>query len=70
MIVYLNGILIFSNSKEEYIKHVETVLQQLRHNKLYAKPEKYCIGAKTVKFCGHEVGVGEIRPAPMKLDII
>ena len=39
--MYLDNILIFSNSREEYIKYVYKVLERLRKAKLYIKLLKY-----------------------------
>jgi hypothetical protein len=39
-IVYLDDILIFSNSKKEHVEHVREVLDRLRKAKLYVKLSK------------------------------
>lgn len=39
-IVYLDDILIFSDSEEEHLAHVKEVLERLRHSKLYVKLSK------------------------------
>ena len=38
--MYLNDILIYSESREEYVEHVEKVLAKLRANSLLLKLEK------------------------------
>jgi hypothetical protein len=40
VIVYLDDILIYSQSEEEHIKHVKQVLQRLRDHQLYVKVSK------------------------------
>ena len=40
-IIYLNDILIFSNSEEEYIYYIQEVLEQLWKFQLYIKAFKY-----------------------------
>nr|GEZ68075.1 DNA/RNA polymerases superfamily protein [Tanacetum cinerariifolium] len=40
VIVFIDDILVFSKSKEEHEDHLRTVLQTLRHEKLYAKFSK------------------------------
>lgn len=70
VIVYLDDILIYSNSKEEHLEHVRTILELLRQNRLYAKPTK-CLFAQTeLEFCGHIVGNGVVRPCQSKIEVI
>jgi hypothetical protein len=40
-IVYLDNILIYSQSKEEYVQHLKKVMEYLYQSKLYANPKKY-----------------------------
>lgn len=40
IVVYLDDILIFSNSQEEHTQHVRAVLQRLLENSLFVKAEK------------------------------
>lgn len=70
VIVYLDDILIYSETKEEHIKHVEAVLEVLRKNRLYAKPTKCLFAQSEVEFCGHIVGNGNVRPCPSKIAVI
>lgn len=70
VVVYLDDILIYSASHEEHLEHVKKVLEVLRENKLYAKPEKCAFGTQEVEFCGHVVGHGQVRPVQQKLDVI
>jgi hypothetical protein len=39
-IIYLDDILIFSDTEEEYVVHVKEILQRLREAKLYVKLSK------------------------------
>ena len=41
IIVYLNNIIIYSNSKEEYFKYIEWVLQRLADKKMLVAIKKY-----------------------------
>ncbi|CAJ0944293.1 unnamed protein product [Ranitomeya imitator] len=45
MVVYLDDILVFSPDMESHIGHLRAVLQRLRGNSLFAKPEKclFCV---------------------------
>ena len=41
VIIYLDNILIFSKTKEEYIEHITKVLEKLEEYDLQAKLKKY-----------------------------
>lgn len=41
VVIYLDGILIYSEDVPSHIRHSRYVLQGLRDNKLFAKLEKY-----------------------------
>src|SRR5438045_7902481 len=60
MLVYLDDILIYSNSDEEHLEHLRLVFEALRMHKLYAKPSKCTFNQQPVEFCGHLVGQGVI----------
>lgn len=40
MVVFIDDILIYSKSDEEYVEHLRVVLQTFNENKLYAKLSK------------------------------
>ena len=67
VLVYLDDILIFSNSMEEHLQHLRTVLRLLRHNKLYAQPAKCQFMQDEVAYLGHIVGRGGLRVDPKKV---
>jgi hypothetical protein len=53
--MYLDNILIFSNSKEEYIEHVYKVLNRLRKAKLYIKLSKCEWNTDRTEYLGYVV---------------
>jgi len=55
VVVYIDDILIYSNSLEEHAEHLRKVFQRLRENKLYAKLEKCEFGVTEVDFLGHRI---------------
>jgi hypothetical protein len=59
--VYLDNILIFSENKEDYIKHVKIVLGRLREHKLYAKPSKCSFYKTKVNFLGYVVTQDRVK---------
>ncbi len=48
MVVYINNILVYTNSMEEHVEHFRKVFQRLRKNKLYVKFEKCEFGVMEV----------------------
>ena len=52
VIVYLDDILIFSKDRAEHTEHVREVLQRLKENDLFCKPEKCEFFRESVKYLG------------------
>jgi hypothetical protein len=63
---YLDDLLVFSNSQEEHLNHLQSVLEHLEKHKLYARLDKCSFGRKEVKFLGQVVGHGRRRLDPDK----
>jgi len=55
VVVYIDDILIYSDSLEEHAEHLRKVFQKLREYKLYAKLEKCEFGVTEVDFLGHRI---------------
>ena len=70
VVVYLDDIVIYSNSFEEHLLHLREVLAKLRKEKLYIKKEKCEFCRKEVKFLGHWVGQGKLRMDEGKIKAI
>nr|GFB63756.1 RNA-directed DNA polymerase homolog [Tanacetum cinerariifolium] len=70
VIVFIDDILVFSKSKEEHEDHLRTVLQTLRHEKLYAKFSKCEFWLSSVAFLGHIVSAEGIMMDPAKVEAI
>ena len=70
VIVYLDDILVYSNTYEEHLQHLRQVLQTLRENELYAKPQKCVFAKQEVDFCGHIVGNGVVKVMQTKIKSI
>ena len=67
LVVYMDDLLIYSNSVEEHAAHVRRVLQRLREHKLYAKQGKCELFRTQVEFLGHILQPGHISVDPRKL---
>lgn len=61
MVVYLDDILIYSNSREDHLKHLRIVLQRLKDNSLYVEKSKYESMTDKTEFLGLQVGKKGIR---------
>ena len=55
VIVFIDDILIYSNSEEEHKQHVELVLRKLREHTLYANAGKCKFNQRSIEFLGHVV---------------
>lgn len=55
VLVFFDGILIYSPTLEEHLKHLEIVFQLLGRHKLYAKMSKCEFGVEQVKYLGHVI---------------
>ena len=70
VVVYLNNILVYSKSKENYIKHVRTVLRCLDNYNLQVKLEKCKFYKKEVDFLGYIIGVNRVRISKEKIKVV
>lgn len=67
---YLDDIIIFSDTLQEYIKYIRLVLKQLRKFHLYVKREKYVFYKAEVEFLGFRLGRNGVSPNLGKLETI
>ncbi len=70
VLVYLDDVLIFSQSPEEHVAHLKQVLGLLRQHKLYAKLSKCEFNKPELRFLGHVIGREGISVDPSKIDVI
>ncbi len=55
VVVYIDDILVYSNSMAEHVEHLWKVFQRLKENKLYVKLKKCEFGVAEVDFLGHRI---------------
>ena len=70
VVVYLDDILIFAENRDHHDELVRQVLQILRRNKLFLKPEKCSFAQSTVEYLGHIIGNGEVRMDGRKVSAV
>ena len=70
MLVYLDDILIYSDSEEEHIWHVHEILCRLRQHNLYARTEKCFFHVQTVKYLGYILSPSGLTMAADKVQVI
>ena len=69
-LVYIDDIIIYSNTVEEHVEHLKQVLSLLRKYQLRAKKKKCVFFCKQIKFLGSVIGNGGVFPDPDKISAI
>ncbi|XP_038896498.1 probable serine/threonine-protein kinase pXi [Benincasa hispida] len=70
VIVFIDDILIYSDSREKHAEHLRILLQTLREKKLYAKFSKCGFWLNQIVFLGHVVSAVGVSVDPQKIEII
>jgi hypothetical protein len=66
--VYLDDIVIWSNSLEEHKRNIQLILSALRKANLYCSLKKSTLFATDIKFLGHRISQRGIEADPAKVD--
>lgn len=61
-IVYIDDVLIYSNSIEEHWKHLNSFFNTVKTNGLVLSPSKCSLFQTRVRFLGHTIQYGKIKP--------
>jgi transposase InsO family protein len=69
-LVYIDDIIIFSNSVEHHITQLQRVFDRLKDAGLKLKPKKCCLFRKKVKYLGHLVSGQGIETDPDKVSAV
>ncbi|XP_039013652.1 uncharacterized mitochondrial protein AtMg00860-like [Hibiscus syriacus] len=70
VVIFIDDILVYSRSEEEYDQHIRIVLQSLRECQLYAKFGKCELWLTKVVFLGHVVEVVDILLDPQNIKVV
>ncbi|GKC94681.1 putative reverse transcriptase domain-containing protein [Tanacetum coccineum] len=70
VIVFIDDIVIYSRNEEEHGKHLKTILELLKEEKLYAKFPMCKFWINTVQFLGHVIDSKGIHVDPAKIEAI
>ena len=70
IVVFVDDILIYSQSKWEHEYHLRIVLQLLRDHRLYAKFSKCEFWLTEVRFLGHVVSTSGVSVDPEKVEVV
>lgn len=69
-LVYIDDIIIFSDSIESHIDRLSDVLKRINQAGLKISPKKCNLFQRKVKFLGHLVSENGIEPSPSKIEAI
>ena len=67
---YLDDIIIFSETEEEHLRHLEIIFEKLRKAKLKLKLQKCNFFKRHIQYLGHLISSKGIHPLPEKLESI
>ena len=67
--IYLDNIIIWSNSLTEHCQNVCTILKALREAQLYCNPKKTHLFLMEVNFLGHHISTQGIKADSKKTDL-
>ena len=70
VLVYLDDILVYSETKELHLVHLEQVFERLREAKFRAKRQKCDFARSSIRYLGHLVTQGKVSVDPAKTEAI
>ena len=70
VVVYLDDIVVYSESWEDHLVHLQAVFGKLRENKLYAKKEKCEFCREEITFLSHIISQGNIKMDGKKVQAV
>ncbi|KAL0452905.1 UNVERIFIED_CONTAM: Retrovirus-related Pol polyprotein from transposon.6 [Sesamum latifolium] len=70
VVVYLDDIVVYSESLIDHVRHLRAVFQKLREYELYAKKEKCEFCCEQITFLGHVISQGKIQMDSRKVKAV
>ncbi|GBG69378.1 hypothetical protein CBR_g4071 [Chara braunii] len=70
VLIYLDGILVYSRSWDEHVENLRTVLERLRQTKYKANRDKCEFAQQELEYLGHYVTPQGIRPLADKIEAL
>src|SRR6266498_3013466 len=70
VVVYLDDILVYSDTFEKYLAHLRKVFIKLREANLVIKLKKCKFGQRKIKFLGYTIGTDRLRTDPENIEKI
>ncbi|XP_014857306.1 PREDICTED: uncharacterized protein LOC106926725 [Poecilia mexicana] len=67
---YLDDVVVYSQSWEEHLIHLQEVLHRIRLAGLTINPKKCAVAQREVEYLGFVIGFGKIKPQVGKMDAI
>ena len=67
---YIDNVIIYSNNLSDRVRQIKRFFQIMREAKLTINLIKSEFGKDTVKYIGHIVGQGQVRPLDAKIQTI
>jgi len=67
VVVYLDDILIFTKTEEKHVQAVRRVLQVLKENKLFLRPEKCEFYKQWIEYLGLVISENKVSMDPVKV---
>ncbi|CAF4625764.1 unnamed protein product [Didymodactylos carnosus] len=70
VLVYLDDIVIFSNSFEEHMKHLQDVFSVLSEHRFTLNPDKCSLVKQSIEFLSHTITKDSINPSKERIQAI
>jgi hypothetical protein len=70
LFVYVDDVIIFSNTAREHVNHIQLALKRLKEHGLYIKPKKCKFAAQEIAYLGHIINQTGIHTDPMKIEAV
>lgn len=67
---YIDDVVVASNSWEEHLQHLKTVLERIREAGLTLKLSKCVFRKAEISFLGHHLGRGKVKPQATKIEAV